>query len=305
MPNNTSALQFPTFTTPNGVIAFTKVKSPYGWLGNMSPYPVHYQGRKYLTTEALFQALRFLDIGEEAIADEIVAQKSPMVAKKIAKTKEYQAKLKRSAEDAAHLEWMRLCLHLKVAQHPELIAMLLQTGNLPIVEDCTKRPRGSSFLWGAVNCGSSWEGHNWLGKLWEELREELYCQLVPVPQMSETCTLSSETVGYMREILARNQKRPRHGDNETDREHLEHCFHQLIRFANLAKKGKNFRAAQFGLNLGRAQEILESNGGLNCWWKLYEPLIVGKNYDEIIRVTKQYLRALDLPEPSETFIDRE
>lgn len=119
-------------------------------------------------------------------------------------------------------------------------------------------------------------------------------------KLSEMCTLSDESLGHMHEILARNQKRPRHGGNETDREHLEHCFHQLIRFANLAKDGQqDFRAAQFGLNLGRAQEILESNGGINCWWRLYEPLIVSKNYDEIIKVTKQYLRALNLPEPSE------
>lgn len=55
MPKDTPALEFPTFITPNGVIAFTKVKSPYGWLGNMSPYPVHYQGRTYRTTEALFR----------------------------------------------------------------------------------------------------------------------------------------------------------------------------------------------------------------------------------------------------------
>lgn len=95
-----------------------------------------------------------------------------MAAKMIAK--KYRAKIKRSTEDGAHLKWMRLCLELKVVQHPELIAMLLETRDLPIVEDCTKRPRGSSFLWGAVNRGSCWEGHNWLGKLWEELRAKYH-----------------------------------------------------------------------------------------------------------------------------------
>ena len=42
-------------------IAFTKVKLPYGWLGNMSPYPIKFGDDTYLTTEALFQALRFSD----------------------------------------------------------------------------------------------------------------------------------------------------------------------------------------------------------------------------------------------------
>ena len=33
------------------VIAFTKVALPYGWLGNMAPFPLVYDGQKYLTSE--------------------------------------------------------------------------------------------------------------------------------------------------------------------------------------------------------------------------------------------------------------
>jgi predicted NAD-dependent protein-ADP-ribosyltransferase YbiA (DUF1768 family) len=39
-------------------IWFTKVNLPYGWLGNMAPYPVLHDGCSWLTTEALFQAMR-------------------------------------------------------------------------------------------------------------------------------------------------------------------------------------------------------------------------------------------------------
>ena len=39
-------------------IWFTKVNLPYGWLGNMAPYPVLHDGCRWLTTEALFQAMR-------------------------------------------------------------------------------------------------------------------------------------------------------------------------------------------------------------------------------------------------------
>jgi predicted NAD-dependent protein-ADP-ribosyltransferase YbiA (DUF1768 family) len=35
------------------------VEEEYGWLGNMSPHPVKYEGKWWLTAEALFQALRF------------------------------------------------------------------------------------------------------------------------------------------------------------------------------------------------------------------------------------------------------
>ena len=42
-------------------ISFTKVSLPFGWLGNMSPFPILYEGKEWKTTEALFQALRFDD----------------------------------------------------------------------------------------------------------------------------------------------------------------------------------------------------------------------------------------------------
>lgn len=57
------------------VIGFTKVKLPYGWLGNMSPYPIEFGGKIYKTSEALFQALRFND---EEIQEIIISEKSPI-----------------------------------------------------------------------------------------------------------------------------------------------------------------------------------------------------------------------------------
>jgi len=39
------------------MIAFKKVKDPYGWLGNMSPHPIG----EFRTAEHLFQATRFKD----------------------------------------------------------------------------------------------------------------------------------------------------------------------------------------------------------------------------------------------------
>ena len=64
------------------IIAFTKVALPFGWLGNMAPYPVTYGGKAWRTTEALFQALRFED---ESIREAIRQEKSPMAAKLVAK----------------------------------------------------------------------------------------------------------------------------------------------------------------------------------------------------------------------------
>ena len=62
-------------------IAFTKVALPYGWLGNMSPHPVFYDGKWWPTTEHLFQALRFDPKKDMRIIEEIRAKSSPMGAK--------------------------------------------------------------------------------------------------------------------------------------------------------------------------------------------------------------------------------
>lgn len=111
--------------------------------------------------------------GYPEIQEEMWAQKSPMSAKMVAK--KYRHLLNRSGEwDEADDDFvrMRLCLKLKLTQHPELIKMLLDTGDAVIIEDCTARPRGSAKFWGAVWKNGQWVGNNVLGNLWMELREE-------------------------------------------------------------------------------------------------------------------------------------
>lgn len=63
-------------------IGFRKVSEPYGWLGNMSPHPIVWMGETWRTSEAVFQAGRFVD---EDVRDAIRAEKSPMSAKMVAK----------------------------------------------------------------------------------------------------------------------------------------------------------------------------------------------------------------------------
>lgn len=150
----------------NDTIKIRKVNEPYGWLGNMSPYPVVHQGVTYRTTEALFQALRFND---PLIKDEIINQKSPMGAKMKAKANKVKMVVQQfSEQDIAN---MRLCLKLKIEQHPELRKILLETGDKLIVEDTTKRNR--ECRWGAKLRDGVWVGDNLLGKLWMELRNTL------------------------------------------------------------------------------------------------------------------------------------
>ena len=151
------------------VISFTKVALPFGWLGNMSPYPIVYKGQKWRTTEALFQALRFDD---EEIIEAIRLEKSPMGAKM--KAKKYKECMVIAPMGDDDVENMRMCVRLKCQQHPSLREELLKTDGLPIYEDVTSRPRGSGLFWGAKRLDDgTWEGRNILGKIWMEYRANL------------------------------------------------------------------------------------------------------------------------------------
>lgn len=152
------------------IIAFRRVKDLYGWLGNMSPHPVTYAGQEWRTTEALFQALRFPF--QSPVRELIREQKSPMAAKMLSKKYADERQIVPLSED--DLTSMRLCLRLKVEQHPHLKDELLSTGDAVLVEDCTARPQGTGLFWGAeLKADGTWNGRNALGVLWMELREEL------------------------------------------------------------------------------------------------------------------------------------
>lgn len=149
-------------------VAFRGVHEPHGWFGNMAPYPVTHEDLPWRTTEALFQALRFAD---PAVRDAIRSQKSPMAAKMIAKReKSKMVVVPQSRED---LDNMRKVLRLKIAQHPKLKRELKGTGEKQIIEDCSRRARGSGLFWGAALRDGVWVGENRLGVLWMELRAEM------------------------------------------------------------------------------------------------------------------------------------
>jgi len=142
-------------------IAFTKVDLPYGWLGNMAPFPVKYDGKWWKTTEALFQALRFDD---PTIREEIRNLDSPMGAKM--RAKKLKAKMVLAPQGPQDLANMEIILRLKLQTHKELVQQLLDTGNETIIEDCSSRPGGSGKFWGAAWQDGQWVGENTLGKMW-------------------------------------------------------------------------------------------------------------------------------------------
>lgn len=153
-------------------IGFSKVDMPYGWMGNMSPFKIKYEDMVWLTSEALFQALRFED---EEIRELIRAEKSPMSAKM--KAKKFKTSMLVDPMSDKDIENMRLCLRLKINQHPQIKTWLLETGDAFIYEDIGKRNKERDLFWGLKFENGKMLGKNMMGKLWMEFRNELNSKL--------------------------------------------------------------------------------------------------------------------------------
>ena len=68
---------------PSESITFWKTKELFGGLSNMAPgYPIYLNGKKILTSEALYQACKFPN--QPNVQSEIIKQHSPITAKQIA-----------------------------------------------------------------------------------------------------------------------------------------------------------------------------------------------------------------------------
>ena len=149
------------------VIAFNDVKGPNGWLSNMYPHTVLWNGRLYQTAEHLFQCMRYPDF--PGIQAEINMQASPVMAKGAAK--KYR-KLHPSTKEN-DLQLMKMVVRLKAIQNPEIIRKLVFSEG-EIIEDSTNRPGGTGVFWGAAqDTDGNWVGENHLGRIWMELRDDL------------------------------------------------------------------------------------------------------------------------------------
>ena len=150
-------------------IRFTKVALPFGWLGNMAPFPVVWEGVTWKTTEALFQALRFED---PEIRERIRQEKSPFSAKLVAKS--HKDKMVIESLSRKDVQNMILCVRLKLEQYPELQEELNKTGDSILFEDVTSRKtRGSSLFWGAYLQEDVLVGKNILARIWMKFRVNL------------------------------------------------------------------------------------------------------------------------------------
>ena len=149
-------------------IWFKKVAEEFGWMGNMAPYPIKFGGKVWLTSEALFQGMRYDD---EDIKEIIRKEKSPMGAKM--KSKKYKDKMVVVPMSELDVENMRKCVKMKFDQHPQLKRQLINTKDAFIYEDIGNRNGERHKFWGVKKLSESEaDGNNMMGRILMELREE-------------------------------------------------------------------------------------------------------------------------------------
>jgi len=139
-----------TYSRKDSVV-FLKTDEPFGGLSNMAGgYPIHVNGVRILTSEALYQVCRFPHLPD--VQKLIIGQVSPMTAKM--RSKPYR-KDSRPDWDQVRVRIMRWSLRMKLANNWNTFsALLLKTG-----DRC-----GQVFGWvaGATEgCSASQSGVSW------------------------------------------------------------------------------------------------------------------------------------------------
>lgn len=150
----------------NEFIGFKKVKDEYGWMGNMSPHPVEYDGKVWKTCEALFQSLRF---DNDMIKEIIRSEKSPMGAKMKSKSFRNNRVVKEMSKE--DVENMRMVVKLKFDNYEWIRKELKKLKGMIIYENVDKRKGGRNSFWGGYVVNGVLIGDNVMGKIWMELME--------------------------------------------------------------------------------------------------------------------------------------
>ncbi|HEX7378803.1 MAG TPA: NADAR family protein [Pirellulales bacterium] len=140
-------------------IRFYSVGEEYGCFSNFAPYPIRLAGKSWPTSEHYFQAQKF---DNEEHREAIRKAKSPMIAARMGRDR--KKKLRRDWE-AVKVAVMTDAVRAKFAQHDDLRAVLLGTGDAKIVEHTA-----NDAYWGDGGDGS---GINMLGQVLMRVRAEV------------------------------------------------------------------------------------------------------------------------------------
>lgn len=134
-------------------------------LSNFSSFAIRYRGKRYPTAEHLYHWYKFVDTDgyESKLAKRIRKADSAHEAFQLAQ--EHKAE-RHDDWDEAKVAIMRNILMLKLEQHEYVRRKLMATGDRELIENSWR-----DDFWG---WGPNKDGQNMLGKLWMEIRTEMY-----------------------------------------------------------------------------------------------------------------------------------
>ena len=164
-----------------------KTKEHWGEFSNMATLPIVINDVIILTTEALYQSLKYPDYPE--IQKKRIEQKSPIAAKMVQKPFK---NLIRGDWNEIKLEVMSWCLSVKFLQHHEIFLQLLKATQGKYIVEVSKK----DAFWGAKKENDNFVGQNILGKLWMILREQP--PINPTPPKNKNLKLFGVTTDDMR-----------------------------------------------------------------------------------------------------------
>lgn len=145
------------------VIYFYTAGEAYGEFSNFSRFGFALDGKYWKTSEHYFQAMKFEGTEYE---DKIREARSPKDAANLGRRRDFPL---REDWEIVKDDVMRRAVLKKFQTHPELIDLLVSTGDEKIVENAR-----SDYYWG---CGQDGSGKNMLGKILMEVREQLKSEL--------------------------------------------------------------------------------------------------------------------------------
>ncbi len=148
----------PQLATTGEVVGF--YEREFYVFSNFSSFQVEWRGRVWPTSEHAYQASHFFDTAPELV-EKIFNTRSAHDAFKLAKANANKAP--DNWEDIKIDIMEDICRH-KLQQHEYVQRKLLQTKDVPLVEDSPKDP-----FWG---WGIDKNGRNELGKVWMRLRDK-------------------------------------------------------------------------------------------------------------------------------------
>ena len=146
-------------------VYFYKVCDSYGCFSNFSFHSIKIQDTYWPTVEHYYQAQKFVGTLDAAIIPIIHAAKTPEVAAALGRCQTRQV---RDDWEIVKTQVMRQAVFEKFLTHIDIRKVLLSTGNELLVENSP-----NDYFWG---CGANKTGHNHLGKILMNIRDELSYQ---------------------------------------------------------------------------------------------------------------------------------